>query len=222
MDSRIAPALKDLDAVDWAALEHAYGTADDVPDMIHGLLSADPEERHESRDALISSIAHQGTPYPASAPAVPFLLALLDDPATPDRGELIDLIAFVAPGQPWLPGQLWAPGEPEERRFPVPEPGGVYRATYDAVARGIPIFVALLGDDDAEVAVPAAMALAAFPEHAAVTVPPLALVAAESDAPTAVTTTALLALGATAPRPPPPADPRRTFNRSKTRTTWIR
>lgn len=63
----------DFDAVDWAGLTHAYGTAEDVPGLIRTLLSQDDEERDEALDGLISSINHQGSVYAASAPAIAFL-----------------------------------------------------------------------------------------------------------------------------------------------------
>ncbi len=63
----------DFEAVDWAGLTHAYGSAADVPALIRSLMSPDPGERSEALDDLFGSICHQGTVYPASGPAVPFL-----------------------------------------------------------------------------------------------------------------------------------------------------
>ncbi|BBH68737.1 hypothetical protein ACTI_54220 [Actinoplanes sp. OR16] len=190
--------IERLDDVDWAGLVHAYGPADDVPDLIRGLLSENADKREESRDGLISAIVHQGTRYSASAPAVPFLLAILADSTTPDRGELVSFLEYLATGQD---------SDPEWDRFDVEEEiGGLGRIVYDAVAEGIPLFIELLADDDAEVAIPAARALAVFPEHAAVIAPALARAAAVIDAPVPLTTTALLALGVTAPDASPYAD----------------
>jgi HEAT repeats len=63
----------DFEAVDWAGLTHAYGGAEDVPVLIRSLVSPDPGERSQALGELFGSICHQGTVYPASAPAVPFL-----------------------------------------------------------------------------------------------------------------------------------------------------
>jgi hypothetical protein len=59
--------------VDWAGLTHAYGGAEDVPVLIRSLMSANADERSAALEGLFGSICHQGTVYPASAPAVPFL-----------------------------------------------------------------------------------------------------------------------------------------------------
>ncbi|MGI5242318.1 hypothetical protein [Dactylosporangium sp. CA-139066] len=182
-----------LDEVDWAGLTHAYGPADDVPALIRALLSPDADVRGEVRHELYSCIAHQGTRYPATAPAVPFLLELAADSATPDRGQLVDFLEFVATGD----------GQPTWRRYPIGElraagPSSAL-AAYDAVAEGVPLFAALVGDADAEIAVPAAQALAVFPEHAGRSSAALADAADDDEAPVALATMALLGLGAVAP-----------------------
>ncbi|MBC6468843.1 hypothetical protein [Actinomadura alba] len=68
--------LEGLDTVDWAKLSHAYGPAEDVPDLLRGLVSEDDEVRGEAIYELCGTIYHQGTVYSASAPAVPFLTRL--------------------------------------------------------------------------------------------------------------------------------------------------
>lgn len=88
----------DLDSIGWASLTHAYGTAEDVPDLLRGLRSADAEVRRAAVDELYGNIFHQGSRYEASAYAVPFLLELLADPATPDRSELVRLLSCLAVG----------------------------------------------------------------------------------------------------------------------------
>ncbi|MFC4043584.1 hypothetical protein ACFO1B_34610 [Dactylosporangium siamense] len=98
--------LDGLEDVDWACLEHAYGPATDVPDHLRGLLAPEAEDRRRALSGLYGDICHQGTRYEASAPAVPFLLELLADPATPDRAAIAGLVAGIAVGQheAWLPG----------------------------------------------------------------------------------------------------------------------
>jgi hypothetical protein len=67
----------DFDAVDWVGLTHAYGSAQDVPAQIKSLVAPDADVRSAALGELFSSIAHQGTVYPASAPAIPFLARAL-------------------------------------------------------------------------------------------------------------------------------------------------
>jgi hypothetical protein len=101
-----------LEEVPWAELEHAYGAATDVPDLLRALGSPEPGVRENARHLLYGNIFHQGTRYEASAYAAPFLLELLADPATADRQALLELLASLAIGydEAWLPdGFLAAP-----------------------------------------------------------------------------------------------------------------
>jgi len=49
-------------------------------------------------DEVDCNIYHQGSRYEASVYAVPFLLGLLADPATPDRVQILPLLAGLAVG----------------------------------------------------------------------------------------------------------------------------
>jgi HEAT repeat protein len=95
-----------LDDIDWASLEHAYGPATDVPGHLRDLRAGSAQARRRALSGLYGGICHQGTRYEASAPAVPFLLELLADPATPDRAAIVGLVAAIGVGQheAWLPG----------------------------------------------------------------------------------------------------------------------
>src|SRR4051794_15912341 len=98
--------LDALDDIDWDSLEHAYGPATDVPGHLRGLLAGAADERRRALSGLYAGLCHQGTRYEASAVAVPFLLDLLADEATPDRAAIAGLVAGIAVGQHevWLPG----------------------------------------------------------------------------------------------------------------------
>ncbi|MDX3110330.1 hypothetical protein [Nonomuraea angiospora] len=90
--------MDDLDRVSWAKLKHAYGRATDVPGQIRALTSTDEDERREALSALHANIFHQGTRFPATPHAVPFLARLAADPATPDRELILHLLASLALG----------------------------------------------------------------------------------------------------------------------------
>jgi hypothetical protein len=80
-------------------LTHAYGAAADVPGLLRALAADDRQARKDAYWELYGNIFHQGTRYPATAPAMPFLLELLADPGTPDRHELLLLLTHLVTGQ---------------------------------------------------------------------------------------------------------------------------
>lgn len=84
---------------------HAYGSAEDVPRLLRDLRSADARSRGDALWGLFGNVFHQGSRYEASAYAVPFLLELVADPATPDRHLIVHLLASLAVGydEVWLP-----------------------------------------------------------------------------------------------------------------------
>ncbi|MFJ6167157.1 hypothetical protein ACIQH6_18705 [Micromonospora orduensis] len=90
--------LDGLDDIDWARLGHAYGAADDVPGQLRALLSPDPATRDEALGDLYTNVFHQGNRFEASAYAVPFLLEMLADAATPDPAAVLGLLSALAIG----------------------------------------------------------------------------------------------------------------------------
>lgn len=218
--------LERLSEVAWAELEHAYGSAADVPDLIRGLRAADPEVREKARWHLYGNIFHQGTRYEASAHAVPFLLELLADPATPERAAILELVTSLAIGydESWLPDAFPAASYRqravggEQLLQAAPNPTGdedddssyqyweslderqqeqlsahIELAVYDAARAGVPLYCALLADEDPRMRVAAAYALAWFSEDATASVGPLTSAAGDPQA--SVAATALVALG---------------------------
>jgi hypothetical protein len=90
--------LAGLDAVPWELYRHAYGPAVDTPTHLRALLSEDAEEREQADEYLAMSIAHQGTLYEATSYAVPFLIAIVDAPASKDKERILNTLAFIAEG----------------------------------------------------------------------------------------------------------------------------
>src|SRR3954447_8244875 len=120
--------LDGLDAIDWAGLEHAYGPATDVPGLLRELLVADPGRRDKTHWTLYGNIFHQGSRYAASAHAVPFLLALAADAATPGRADVLRLLGALAIGydESFLPAGVDAAGWRDEvARTRAADPGEV-------------------------------------------------------------------------------------------------
>ena len=89
--------LTGLDEIDWAALEHAYGPAEDVPGLLRALASGNAEAAKEALYELWGTVWHQGSVYPATVPAVPFLarIATAGGPTTP-AAEVLHLLGSIA------------------------------------------------------------------------------------------------------------------------------
>lgn len=162
--------LTDLDRVPWDRLNHAYGPATDIPDLLRKLASDEDEEHEQALGALFGNVFHQGTRYPASAFVVPFIGEMLTS-CPRRRPALLGYLHHLAIGY-------------EESSFPNTFPLDALRAhlttfdgshrelllaeiqTHEAVARLWPLLVEFLTDDDASVAARAAHLLAYLPDRA--------------------------------------------------------
>jgi hypothetical protein len=156
--------LEGLNAVDWASLFCAYGDASGVPHMLRCLASPDEGAREEALGHLYSSILHQGTYYPATAPTMSFVVELLQAPGVPGKKDLLRFLAGAAEvevmGKEFLdylkqraagrdPGLV---GAAAEHFRTYPEPGD----TFDAVRASLPVYLDFLGHADRPVRLAAA------------------------------------------------------------------
>ncbi len=169
-------ALADLDHVNWAGLEHAYGDASDVPDMLRGL-----SEDEESFGELLGALSHQGRRFSASAAAVPYVAGLAAKPEL-TTSALMSL------------GYL-AIGDDDVHTFPrsfeaqgIGDPESI--AAYHAVQAELPDLVALVAHDDPLTAAAAVWLVSWFPALATRTLP-----AVRAAAPSITTTLARGLLG---------------------------
>jgi hypothetical protein len=121
-----------LDKIDWHAMEHAYGPADEVPELVRGLISADPEVREEALDGMEGAVHHQGDVYDCTLASIPFLLEAAVHPGLPGRGEILGLLASIGGAEHDRPA----------------ESGTLYRDAAEAVAAACPAFLGLLADPD--------------------------------------------------------------------------
>lgn len=209
--------LESLDRVNWARLTDAYGNAEHVPEDIRALTASDPEAREQALGKLSGSIFHQGSRYRASAPAVPFLFEVLENPNTPSRDRIIDLLVHLAVGYPeqhlpcgFDPGKAFAAvgrltrrrdldalrtAEPDEEDDLDPGRVALWeRDTYEAVAARVPVFQRLAVGEDGAVRRAAVQALAWFPRAASASVPLVRRIAAGGPSP-AERANAILCLG---------------------------
>jgi len=71
-----------LTQTNWADLEHAYGPADDVPNMLVALLDTNQAVRTKALDHIHQVVHHQNTLYEATVPAALYVAAILSDRRT--------------------------------------------------------------------------------------------------------------------------------------------
>ncbi|MEV6161530.1 PBS lyase [Streptomyces sp. NPDC052052] len=147
-----------IDEVDWASMEHAYGPADDVPEMLRGLASADPVEREAALDGLYGAVHHQGDVYACTLACIPFLFELVVDPGVPDRGGIVELLTSI--------GGIDLDGDDEDE-FDEEELADAanYAMAATAVTAGAGVFCELMADEDPGVRLSVPLALAALHRH---------------------------------------------------------
>ncbi|WP_157963690.1 hypothetical protein [Actinocorallia populi] len=121
----------ELEAVDWAAHWHAYGDAGGVPDLLRELYTGDPGRYDKALDELESALLHQGSVYPATVEAVPFLVHVAVH-VPYRRAEVLGMLAGAA-------------GEGE------PACGGYEEMGRALVGSAMPALLPFLHDDDADV-----------------------------------------------------------------------
>ena len=68
-----------LEGTDWSSLEHAYGSADQLPSLLPGLLSEDAAVAGRVLGVL-DAVLHQGTIYTCTTPTALFVASILSDP----------------------------------------------------------------------------------------------------------------------------------------------
>ncbi|MCA9179505.1 MAG: hypothetical protein KDB14_33850 [Planctomycetales bacterium] len=124
-----------LEEIDWYALGHAYGDASDVPKMLDGLCSENKQDRDAAWSELWSAVYHQGSIYSSTPVVARLLVELASYDAVPDRATLLDYLYF------WIPGADYGPLN--EKRLDE-----YSREVVNAVRSGLPLYKALLHDDN--------------------------------------------------------------------------
>ncbi|MFD3725682.1 PBS lyase [Streptomyces sp. NPDC058671] len=150
--------LTGIEEVDWASLGHAYGPADDVPELLRGLASADPAERETALDGMYGAVHHQGDVYDSTLACIPFLLELVADPAVQDRGCLVELLTSIG-GIELDDDEELDELDPDDEEF---IPAANYAMAAAAIAAGADVFLGLASDPDPEVRLTAPCALASL------------------------------------------------------------
>lgn len=183
--------LESLDTINWATLTHAHGAATNVPGLLRSLLSNNTDVRMQACAELHEDIWYQGTVFPASAAAVPFLYELLNYPNVQDKGGIVSLLGCIATGEGILAYEIRTNGEETCRRLlgkrgksleaELEQESAWMDAIHCNVSAGLRHLLPYLSDREGLAAL-VADALGHFPEHASWLVPAIdAALASESD-----------------------------------------
>src|SRR5262245_27721007 len=81
-------------------MSHAYGPADEVPDLLRELVSEDPAVRESALDEMYGAVHHQGDVYECTVASIPFLLEAAALPDLPGRSGIVQLLASIG-GADW-------------------------------------------------------------------------------------------------------------------------
>ena len=93
-------------AVDWQNLQSTYDSGEIVRDIVLSLASRDEQAARWAWEQMYETVLqHQGTVYPATAAAAPFLCQIALDERSLWRAALIDELASLAVGsdEPFAP-----------------------------------------------------------------------------------------------------------------------
>ncbi len=171
--------LHGLDDIPWHELQHAYGSAEDVPAQLRMLLDADPGARRSAREKLTSTVLHQSMRYPASVEVIHFVIELCRNPDVPDRDWLLSFWGGLITGTFNLQCRpYWGDGQNIYRGGEVLETEGyetvaVLHDIYRRSLAGFDQVLKLLADSEPAVRGYSAWVLACLPTKAAESLPRL-------------------------------------------------
>lgn len=137
-------------AVDWRSMKSTYGSGEVVRDIVLGLASRDPAHVRQAWQQINETVLqHQGTVYPATAAAAPFLCQIVLDEASLWRAALAAGLACLSTGydQPYAPA-------------------GTARAVRDGVRPYVSELTDLWGTDDEGLDIALVALSVAFPVEA--------------------------------------------------------
>ena len=160
--------LETLNSIPWNELEHAYGEADEIPDLIRDLASPEPEIYERALGRLWITVIHQGTVFSSTAYVVPFFCELLQAPDVQNKTDLLFYLAHIAHGSSYHNANI---REKEHRETPemqqqIAEELRWVQATKDAVSDGYATYLQVLQSSDPKLRAYAAYTLSCCQSHA--------------------------------------------------------
>lgn len=155
--------LDGIEDVNWDEWEHAYGPATDFPELARQLL--EPELAKNAQYELYGNIFHQGTVYPATKHAIPWLIKLLVPESRADRAWLLGYLLDLAWGNSYMRqhAHLDDDGSPEYAARMAEEVSHVDGAR-EAVVAGFPVYLQILDEGDVTTSAAALDLMVGVPE----------------------------------------------------------
>jgi hypothetical protein len=98
VESAAMRSPEELGAVDWSRLDHAYGPASDIPELIQALYSTDESVGADAAEELSCLLLVEERFYSATAETVPFLAYAVRQVPTQRAGLLQILVELADPG----------------------------------------------------------------------------------------------------------------------------
>src|SRR5690349_8920542 len=93
--------LDGLDDIAWDRLEHAHGSADDIPMLIRSLARPSGRWRATLNELMADDLLHQGSCFSATPVAIPFIARLAAHGQLPARQRLELYLWLVAAAGEW-------------------------------------------------------------------------------------------------------------------------
>lgn len=171
--------LENLDKIDWHQLNHAYGEASDVPELIKALASDNEGARRGAIYELYGNIWHQGTVYEATSYAAPFLIELLESNEIQDKHEILILLFHLANGHSYkevhrsIQARFFGEEEVNSLQYQAEMQVELFwvQQAHNAVAAGMPVYFQLLELADPKTRRCVPYTLSALAEHATEIIP---------------------------------------------------
>lgn len=124
---------------DWAAVDHAYGPATDVPQLIRDLVSEDVATRALAVAELSGNVIHQGTRFSAAPKVVPYLIELVAAAGVPDRALILSYLIKLVAGPFSVRDGFWIGSDSQGG----PEQQAIAQACHDAAVPGTAVLLDL-------------------------------------------------------------------------------
>lgn len=121
LEPDVPPYQVVLAETDWGSLQTAFGSGEDLPDVLARLLEPDPKIQVTALSELGEMVNHQGTIYGATAPVALYVAGILTHPAAANLRAYGD-VPIRATLLNWLVSPAYDASDeiagPIEQRFP--------------------------------------------------------------------------------------------------------